>query len=218
MRKFTGIKRLPLILILLWLGSSASLSALAVEKLTDERVAALLPQFFRMHLKQRDMDMPFTKRLLKEYVKQLDPVRSFFFKSEADTIINQSEQDLQRLATEAMNADFTFYKKVLQDYLDTQIARNAALYDGLDKRLDEIKARLKNKPPVAAQSENKTGPNNAASDPDPDIDSDTNADFDDDLEKAQWHERPATGADQEKRLLRLASFFFPHQQELSQRE
>jgi len=55
-------------------------STLAAEKLTPENVSGLVPQLFRLHLSQHDMSPAFTKRMLKEYITQLDPYNRFYLK------------------------------------------------------------------------------------------------------------------------------------------
>lgn len=132
----------------------SSVPARAAEKLTPERVKELLPQFFQYHLREREMNGPFMKRVLKEYVNQLDPAKSFFLKPEADALVELSPAELTALATQAIAGDFSHFTKLLNDFLATQIARDKPFYDGLEDRAEEIKALSKEKPKTTAA----TGP------------------------------------------------------------
>lgn len=144
----------------------------AAEKLTPDRVAALIPQFFKLHFSQHEMDAPFMKRLLKLLAEQLDPTRSFYLKDEVDTLVNLPEKDLRALAEKSLGGDFTHFRALVKSFLDTQIARDEALYASLEKRADEIRAK--------GNAEDKGE--------------------DKEIEPVKWAERPATQEERENRL------------------
>lgn len=202
---------LALVLALSLLAGLWPQSAQAVEKLTAEQVAALTPQLFRLHLKERDMNPPFMKRMLKEFVNQLDPSRSFFLKTEADAISNLSDADLQALAEKAKGADFSPFTGILKGFLATQVARDAAFYDGLEGRAAEIKELGKEKPKVAEGDAKKPAPENAAPKDAAPKEGAAKAEADDDGDTEdgiKWSERPATNAERELRILKGAAAFF----------
>jgi carboxyl-terminal processing protease len=168
---------LPLFLIAAGLLGNWDAVILAAEKLEAEQVAALAPQLFKLHLSQHEMDTPFTKRLLKEFVNQLDTGKNFFLKGEAEAAFNLGDEELTKLSARSMEGDFSHYRKLLKGFLDTQINRDDALYTGLENRADEIKAK-------AAEEE------------------------EDEAKQIKWTERPATEADREKRVIKMAAEFY----------
>src|SRR4029077_19480353 len=70
----------------------------AADKLKPEYIANLLPQILEIHLKQHEMDVPFMRRLLKEFVEELDPTKSFLMKDEIDALTNLKDEELSELA------------------------------------------------------------------------------------------------------------------------
>ncbi len=217
--------------LLLLAMSASSLSGAAAEKLNPDQVAILLPQLFKLHLSQRGMDAPFTKRLLKEYVNQLDPTRSFYLKGEAEALVNLSDGELKRIAEQALNGDFSRFNKIMKDFLETQIGRDGALYENLDKRADEIKALAKEgkekvavkpdinvpgklskpevtEPKIAGEIKAATDPKEAPKPEEPNGAKVGEAEEEDDVDKIKWSERPADHAEREKRLLRATSAMY----------
>src|SRR5438045_1234231 len=77
----------------------------ASEKLSPENVSPLLPQLFKLHLSQHDMSPEFTKRLLKEFLTQLDGAHRFYIKSESDAIINKSDEELNKIRDHVLASD-----------------------------------------------------------------------------------------------------------------
>ncbi|HYG78349.1 MAG TPA: S41 family peptidase [Planctomycetota bacterium] len=181
------------------------LSAGEKKTLTPEQVAALVPQLFRLHLSQKEMNAAFMKNILKEYITQLDPSKMFFTKDEADALINLPDAELKKLAERSLAGDFTYYATILKGFLEKQIARDAALFDNLESREAEIKALLKDKTidkvadaskePVPGKEPVKEGA------PGKEVASAPKAD-EDEVDQVKWSERPATHADRETRLLR----------------
>jgi len=207
-----GARRLPgLLLVLALLAGLWPVPSQAAEKLTAEQVAALVPQLFRLHLKEREMNPPLMKRLLKEFVNNLDPTRSFFLKSEAEAIANLRDEDLKCLADRAREADFSSFATILSNFLKTQVARDEALYDGLEGRAEEIKALSKEKPKAVAGTSNKTPPDKAApkeSTAQAEAPAATPEDDEENEGGIKWTERPATNLERETRLLRSAALAF----------
>jgi len=206
----SGPLAVALFLSLFILGSGWQQALSAADNKHDlppDQVAALLPQLFKLHLCQKDMNVPFMKRVLKEYLNQLDPAKQFLLKEEADAILKQSDEELNKLAERSLAGDFTFYNGVLKSFLEKQIGRDAALYDGLDNRAEDIKAQLlkdksakvasatPEKPPVTATA-GDAGKEVAAKDEEEDPD------------QIKWTERPATNAERELRLLRSTAALF----------
>lgn len=200
--------------------------SVAAEKLTPENVAVLLPQLFRLHLSQHDMSPAFTKRMLKEYVTQLDPYNRFYLKSEADAIINRSDEELKKISENAMNGDFTLFHSILEDFLKTQIARDNELFANLDAKADDVRKEAErveagkkvtaddkktDKPKLtddekkklidAADHENKNVDEKA-------VKNVVAEDDDEDTEKIKWTERPATQEERMSRLIKSASGFY----------
>ena len=199
-------------------------SASAAEKLTKEQVAALLPQLFKLHLKQGSWDVPFVKRLLKKYVNELDPMKSFYTKQEVEDIVNLSDVRLKALADQSSNGDFTYYTTLLKGFLDVQIGRDHALYDGLEGRVNEINAiQAKEKLKLAARNEDKGKPVDSNTTEAPqakdeakkDIAAPTgihepaqSAENDEDPDQIKWTERAANDTERETRLLKAISVYF----------
>jgi carboxyl-terminal processing protease len=152
----------------------------AAEKLSPDQVAALLPQLFKLHYSQHEMDAGFVKRLLKILVEQLDATHSFFIKEEVDAIVNLPEKDLKALAEKSLGGDFTHYRTVVKNFLETQIARDDALYTALEKKADEIKQK--------GNAEDKGD--------------------DKEIEQIKWSERPATNIEREKRIYKATIELF----------
>ncbi|MCY3021902.1 MAG: S41 family peptidase [Planctomycetota bacterium] len=198
--------------------------------LTPEQVAALLPQLFKLHLKEHEMNGAFMKRVLKEYLNNLDPSHSFFLKSEADAITDVSDEQLRKLAETSLYGDLSYFTTTLQGFLNTQIARDKAMYDGLEKRADEVKALLKKDKPKAEANADK-GKDPTPEKPDAktaEADKDAGElaqpavppdDLEDPEEIAKANERPLTQADREKRLLKAtAGLYRMHKTYLSENE
>jgi hypothetical protein len=92
----------------------------AAEKLTAEHAAALVPQLFKLHLSQHQMDAAMTKRQLKELVAQLDAGNNFYLKSEAEAVANLTDKELASIGQKALAGDFSHYRDVIKKFLDNQ--------------------------------------------------------------------------------------------------
>jgi carboxyl-terminal processing protease len=173
----------------------------AAEKLKPEHVAILLPQILDIHVKQHTMDPAFMKRLMKEFVDQLDAGKSFYTKSEAEAIINLTDDDYNQLAQRAMDGDLGRFKDIMKDFLDKQIARDADMYAGLEKRGDEIKTKAKDRA-KARTDKPDTKPDTVVKPTKPD---ETIKKGDDDEyvdpDGIVWKDRPASNEEREKRLV-----------------
>ena len=193
----------------------------ASEKLTPENVAPLLPQLFKLHLSQHEMSPEFIKRVLKEFLTQLDPVHRFYLKSEADEIVNKSDDELRKIGERAMNADLSTFHTILDNYLTIQIARDAQRYDNLAKREDEIKKEADRretgkkvaggKPtPDAPLHENpsKLEPVKEAEKLHPEGSATASDDEEEDMDKIKWMERPATDEERDTRILKSAAAMY----------
>jgi len=198
--------RLSALAIICLLALSVPTRSIAAEKLTSEQVAALVPQLFKLHLKQRDMDVPFMKELLKLYLDHLDPAKSFIIKEEADKMINLPDAELRRLAERSLNADFSHFSTLLRNFLDVNIKRDSDLYANLEKRSDEIKALIKDKKtaatadPVPKDTPKPEGEKKA-------VNTEAVAE-DEDEDKIKWTERPGTHAERETRLLKACAALY----------
>jgi len=167
------------LLYLVLLASLVMTSIRSAEKLTPDQVAALLPQLFKLHLSEHEMNEAFTRRLVKQMVEQLDPANTFLLKSEAEAMHSLSEKELRTLAEKALQGDFTFFQAMLKKFVAQQVKRDDALYDALDKKSDEIKATGNDKEKEKKDAEDK----------------------EDDI---KWALRPETHPEREKRLMRTA--------------
>lgn len=186
--------------------------------LAPDQVAALLPQLFKLHLCQKEMNVSFMKRVLKEFLTQIDPAKQFILKEEADAILKKSDEELTKLAERSLAGDFTFYNGILKDFLEKQIGRDAALYDGLENRVEDIKAQLlKDKSAKVASAQPEKSPATATTgDAGKEV---ATKDEDEDPDQIKWTERPATNAERELRLLRsTAALFRVNKQYLSEQE
>ncbi len=194
-------------------------SAMAAEKLTAEQVAGLVPQLFRLHLSQREMTPALTKRMLKEYVTQLDPANRFYLKGEADAIVNLSEDELKKIGDQAINnSDFSHFRNILTKFIDTQIARDSKLYESLATREDEIKheADKKTKKVATATQPNVQDPlkeNPSKNDIVKKVeaakpDAVAAEDEDEEADKIKWTERPATQTERETRVMKAAAALY----------
>ena len=166
----------------------------SAEKLTSDHVAMLIPRLFELHLSQREMDGQFMKRQLKEFVNQLDAGNRYFLKEEAESIITLGTNELQTLAEQASNGDFSYFTVLVNNFIERQINRDAVFYDGLENRADEIKALLKDPKSQTA----------VAVKPD-----DANEDIsDDETDKTKRNERPLTHSERETRMLKIIAWQF----------
>ena len=196
--------------------SSFSFSA---EKLTAENVKDLIPQLFHLHLSQHEMSPVFTKRVIKEYLTQMDPYNRFYLKSEAEAILNKSDDELKALADKVLAGDLAFYNETLQKFVDVQIARDDAFYDKITDKSDDIKKEAERKEatkPVAAIKPDGANPLDIKKSviekletPKTDAKKTETAaadeeDDDPDL-KIKWTERPATQEDRMTRLIKFAA-------------
>jgi len=169
------LKKLLRTVLLVALLLIPSLTAPAAEKLTSEQVAALLPQLFKLHLSEHEMDAPFMRRLLKQMVEQLDPTSSFFIKSEAEALYQLPDKELRALAEKTLLGDFSHYREMMVNFKAVQIKRDEELYAAIESRGEEIKAK-----------------GNAEKD-------------DDDEPDIKWTQRPETHPERERRLFRAAA-------------
>lgn len=196
------------LLVTLTAGTLAPLARAAEKKdknsLSPDQVAALVPQLFKLHLSQKELSVAFMRNLLKEFITQLDPSKLYFTKEEADAIINLSDAELKKLAERSLAGDFTYYSSLLKGFLDKQIARDAALFDGLEAREEQIKAILKEKPSDKVAEAKATPLPGKENEPPAakDITSAQKANEDEDPDQIKWSERPLTNADRETRILR----------------
>jgi C-terminal peptidase prc len=190
------------IFIFIFLGAGLPRSLQAADNLTPENVSFCIPELLNLHLLQHNLDTEFMKRILKQFVMQLDPGKVFFLKDEAEAATAMSDVELRTLAVQAATGDFSHFNKMLQDFLNTQIVRDAALFDGLANRKEEIKALAEEKAKSVASAK---GPNNPLASPGG---ADVPANLEDDVEKIEWSERAATQADREKRILRITAAFY----------
>ena len=176
---------------LLWIFVLLAPLAPAADRISENQVAALVPRLFDMHLKQHAMDSAFMRRTLKEFCVQLDPGRCFFLKSEADAIVNLPEAELSRLEDHVLQGDLSQFRALLGAFVEKQVARDEALFAGLEKNATAIKGGKPAAPPPATDD-------GAAQDPKiptPSAD-------DGDEDKINWQEYPQTHVDREARLLR----------------
>jgi carboxyl-terminal processing protease len=197
-RSFISLRRLPHTLLILLATFSISLSNVtqAAEKMTAEQVALLVPQLFRLHLREKRMDTALMKRLLKEVVNNLDPAKTMFTKAEADAITNLPDEELKKLAERALAADLSHFKALLETFLKTQIVRDNAFYDGIDNRFEEVKAILKE---VDAKAEADLKKEDAG---------EATAKGDDPDDEIKWNERAPDNAEREKRILRAVATMY----------
>jgi len=112
--------------------------AMASERITENQVASLIPRLFEMHLKQHSMDAEFMRRILKQFAVQLDPGRNFYLKSEVEAMQALGLDDIARIEAQALGGDLTHFRKLLDDFVAVQLARDTALYGGLEQRTAEI--------------------------------------------------------------------------------
>jgi C-terminal peptidase prc len=212
------------VLLLALVSLTLHFRAPAAEKLRPEYIASVLPQILEIHLKQHEMDVAFMRRLLKEFVEELDPTKNFLLKSETEALINVKDDELSDLAMKVRyDGDFTYFRNLLQKYIDTQIARDADLYTKLNDRAQEIKDKAKQRDEIfkarrAAKTTEPQKPDQPKTDPavpqpekspaDPGIKSpdapkdDSTADEEEkDPDGINWKERPATAEEREKRLI-----------------
>lgn len=211
----------------------------ASEKLSPENVSPLLPQLFKLHLSQHDMTPEFTKRVLKEYLTQLDGAHRFYLKSEADAIVNKSDEDLKKIGEHLLGSDFSDFRNILDNYLKVQIARDADRYAKLESREAEIKteaARREAGKKVAegAAKPNERGPtpenplkdNKAITEPikaiaktHPEGSALVADEDEEDIDKIKWTERPATEEERDARLIKQAAGYYNmNKSYLSERE
>jgi hypothetical protein len=61
-----------------------SVYRVSAEELNNKQVQALIPYMLKMHLNQPRMDLVFMKRLVKEFMSQVDPGHAVYLQSEAD--------------------------------------------------------------------------------------------------------------------------------------
>jgi carboxyl-terminal processing protease len=196
-----------LALVLAFFGASLCCPALAAENLKPEKVALCLPELLKMHLQQHDMDNAFMQRLLNQFVLQLDPNKIFFLKGEEETFTAANNEELRTLAKKALKGDLTHFTKLLQAFLDTQIARDAALFDGLAARKDEVNALADEKLGVGLINLRKF------------YDLRPRGGLQAVMNQNDWGERALTQADREKRLLRLtAAIYKLNTRDLSENE
>ncbi len=156
----------------------------AAEKLTAERAAELIPQLFKLHLSQHEMDIPFMRRVLKGLIDQLDPERVFFLKEEAAAPTNLPDAELKKLAEDTLNGDFALYRRTVEDFLKVQVARGDEVYAALEKRGEAIKAKGREEDEKAATSATA------------------------EEETIKWGQRPATAAERDERLFKSAVELF----------
>ena len=126
--------------LVLILTASLLKTTFSAEKLTPESVARLVPSLFNLHLIQHSMTPSFTKRVIKEYLTQLDPYNRFYLKSETDAILNKSDDELKQLGAAVLKGDLSLFRNTLDDFIKVQIARDDKFYATLDERTGEIKA------------------------------------------------------------------------------
>ncbi len=182
----------------------------AAEKLKPEHVAILVPQILEIHVKQHTMDPAFMRRLMKEYVEQLDPGRSFFLKSEYDAVLTLTDDECNTLAQRATDGDLGQFKTILKNFLDKQIARDTEMYASLDKRADEIRQKAKDRLKARTDKADATKPDTAIkpdtavkpTKPDETVTKDKDSEDDYiDPDGIIWKDRPATNEEREKRLI-----------------
>jgi carboxyl-terminal processing protease len=194
-----------------WQISTAFLALLALsllsfsraeEKLDGERLAPLLPEIMKLHVKQHDMDAAFMRRLLTQFIDQLDPSKNFFLKSEAEAVINRSDDELKALAKQAHNGDFSEYRRLLTDFLATQVARDKDLYASLEQKQDEIKELAKDRESLRKFASLKGKPPGTPPAAHPEVPGTDTAASNTDASEIKWSERATANDERQARLLR----------------
>ncbi|MEI6236851.1 MAG: hypothetical protein WCT04_27645, partial [Planctomycetota bacterium] len=128
--------------ILILATSLLSSFTFSAEKLTAENCRDLIPQLFRLHLSQHEMSPVYTKRIIKEFITQMDPYNRFLLKSEADAIMNKTDAELQLLGAAAYTGDLSFFNTTLQGFVSTQITRDNELYEKINDKSADIKKEI----------------------------------------------------------------------------
>lgn len=158
MRRFPAARH-PLIALLTLL--LLSLPARSAEELSTEQTRELSMHMLRMHLTQHALDQTFMKRMVKEFLKRLDPSRTIYLQSEVDEKLKQSEEDLTALAKKLQDGDLTFFSNWIKEFKDKHLARDNEFFAKLEEHQAEIKIKItreeldKLKPDTYAQSEDE---------------------------------------------------------------
>ena len=207
--------------ILILATSLLSSFTFSAEKLTAENCRDLIPQLFRLHLSQHEMSPVYTKRIIKEFITQMDPYNRFLLKSEADAIMNKTDAELQLLGAAAYTGDLSFFNTTLQGFVSTQITRDNELYEKINDKSADIKKEIERQEAVQAAAKKKSAAGASAdlkksvlNAPDTtekkkDVaegkKGDGDEDDDDPESKIKWTERPATHEDRLSRLIKFAA-------------
>ena len=117
-------------------------SAGALEELTAEQVKDLTSGAMDIHLTQHKMDIPFLKRLVKEFQKRLDPSRTIYLQAEADAKVNLANDDLSAVAKSIKSGDLAFFSSWITEFKTTLLPRDEAFIAGLKDRQAEIATKF----------------------------------------------------------------------------
>jgi carboxyl-terminal processing protease len=193
-----------LLLTLVWAPALAG----EKQKLTPEIVANLVPKILNIHLNKREINVPFMRQLLKQYIEELDPSKSFFVKAEADAINELKDEEVKQLVAKSLEGDFSYFATMLQGFLDKQVARTAATYDGLEQQADKIKALAEEKAKEVAVAPAKEPGKPATGGTEPTAAANPKDGDDENEDGIRWSEFPANEQERDARLQKTAALFY----------
>ncbi|MBI3831889.1 MAG: PDZ domain-containing protein [Planctomycetes bacterium] len=112
------------------------------DALNAEQVRELTQYLLHQHLCQHTLDQTFMKRLIKEFLKRLDPSRTVYLQSEADDKLKQTPEELDKLAKNIEEGDLSYFSNWIKEYKTKYLSRDDEYFAGLKNRKADVGVKI----------------------------------------------------------------------------
>ncbi|MCW8131151.1 MAG: PDZ domain-containing protein [Planctomycetota bacterium] len=113
-------------------------SARAENTLTAEEVKELSSYMMRIHLTQHGVDQTLVKRMLKEFLKRLDPSRTLYLQKEADDKLNRTPEELDEIARKFADGNLAYFAEWIKEFKAKQLKRDEDFFATLKDHKDDV--------------------------------------------------------------------------------
>jgi len=110
------------------------------ELINIDQARDLSVNLLRLHLTQHSMDHAFMKRMLKEYVKRLDPSRTIYNQEEVDAMLKKTPEELADISLSIKEGNLKYFSDWIAEYKAKFLLRDDEFFKGLkDRKADVMK-------------------------------------------------------------------------------
>jgi carboxyl-terminal processing protease len=99
--------RFFLLFLLVFSSLTSRLPDLSKKDVTNE-----FREIMKMHASVKSFSPALVKKMLSNFIEELDPIKSYFIESDIDMWIHPSDELLTRIETQVQNGDFTEFEKI----------------------------------------------------------------------------------------------------------